>query len=92
MKDEKDDLFADSHSILSRWENYFSQFLNVYEVNDIRRTEIHTAEPRVPKPSDTELELTIENLKGYKSPGIDQIPDIWLKQGVRQFAVRYIKF
>ena len=25
VKDEKDDLVADSHSIMARWRNYFSQ-------------------------------------------------------------------
>ena len=30
VKDEKGDLVADSHSILARWRNYFSQLFNVY--------------------------------------------------------------
>jgi hypothetical protein len=29
VQDEKDDLFADTNSILARWRNYFSQLLNV---------------------------------------------------------------
>ena len=29
VKDEKGDLVADSHSIMARWRNYFSQILNV---------------------------------------------------------------
>jgi len=29
LKDKKGDLVADSHSILARWRNYFSQLLNV---------------------------------------------------------------
>ena len=29
VKDEKGDLVADSHSIMWRWRNYFSQILNV---------------------------------------------------------------
>jgi hypothetical protein len=29
MKDENGDLLADSHNILHRWKNYFSQLLNV---------------------------------------------------------------
>ena len=36
VKDEKADLVADSHSILTRWRKYFSQLLNVHEVNDVR--------------------------------------------------------
>jgi len=45
VKDEKNDLVADSHSIMSRKRNYFSQLLNVHGVKDVRQTEIHTAEP-----------------------------------------------
>jgi hypothetical protein len=39
VKDEKVDLVTDSHSILGRWRNHFSQLLNVHGVNDVRRTE-----------------------------------------------------
>ena len=45
VKDEKNDLVADSHSIISRRRNYFSQLLNVHGGKDVRQTEIHTAEP-----------------------------------------------
>jgi hypothetical protein len=34
---------------------------------------MHTAEPFVPEPSATEVEVAIEKLKRYKSPGVDQI-------------------
>jgi len=74
---------ADPHSIMSRWRNYSSQLLNVYEVNDVRQAEIHTAEPLVPEPSVAEVELAIERLKNYKSPGIDQIPAELIKAGGR---------
>ena len=74
VKDEKGDLVADSHSIMSRWKNYFSQLLNVHGAKDVRQEEIHTAEPLVPEPSATEVELAIEKPKNHKSPGIDQIP------------------
>ena len=74
MKDEKGDLVADSHSILARWKNHFSPLLNTHGVNDVRQTEIHTAEPLVPEPSAFEIEMAIEKLKGHKSTGIDQIP------------------
>jgi hypothetical protein len=47
VKDEKGDLVADYHSILTRWRNYFSQLLNVQGDNDVKQTEIHTAEPLV---------------------------------------------
>jgi len=66
VKDDKGDLVADSHSILARWREFFSQILNLRGFNDIRQTEIHTAEPLVPEPSASEVELTIERLKSHK--------------------------
>jgi len=62
-KDEKGDMVVDSHSILARWRNHFSQLLNVCEVNGVRQTETHTAEPLVPEPGAFEFELAIEKLK-----------------------------
>jgi hypothetical protein len=76
-------LVADSHSILARWRNHFFQLLNVRGVNDVRQAEIHTAEPLVPEPSDSEVEMAIEKLKRHKSPGIDQIPAELIKAGGR---------
>ena len=74
-------LVADSHSIMARWRNYFSQILNVHGVSDVRQAETHTAEPLVPEPSALEAELAIEKLKSHKSPGIDQIPAELIKAG-----------
>jgi hypothetical protein len=65
-------LVADSHSILTRWRNYFSQLLNVHWVNDVRQTEIHTEEALVSELSAIEVEMAIEKLKSHKSPGTDQ--------------------
>jgi len=76
---EKVDLVADSHSILSRWRNYFSKLLNVHGVNDVRQTEIHTAEPHVPEPSAFEVQLASEKLKSHKSPGIDHTQQNFLR-------------
>jgi hypothetical protein len=73
VKYETGDLLADSHNILNRWKNYFSQFLNVH-VSDVRQTEVHMAEPLVPGPSRLEVEIAIAKLKKYESPGSDQIP------------------
>jgi hypothetical protein len=50
-------------------------------VNDVRQTELLTAEILVPLPSAFEVELTIEKLKVHKSPGIDQIPPEFIKAG-----------
>jgi hypothetical protein len=74
VKDENGDLLADSHSMLNRWKNHFSQLLNVHNVSDVRQIEIHTAEPLVPGPSRLEVEIAIAKLKKYKSPVSDQIP------------------
>jgi hypothetical protein len=55
-------LVADSYSIVARWRKYFSQLLNVHGVNDVRHTEIYTAEALVPGPSAFEFELAFEKL------------------------------
>jgi hypothetical protein len=82
VKDEKGDLVADSHSILAWWRNYFFQLLNIHGVNDVRQTEVHTAEP---EPSAFEVEMAIVNLKSHRSPGIHQIPAELIKAGGRIF-------
>jgi len=81
VKDEKGDLVADSHSILARWRKNCSQLLNVHGVNNLRQTEIHTAEPLVPEPSAFDVELTTEKLKSHESSDIDQIPTELIKTG-----------
>jgi len=83
VKDEKGDWFADSHGVVPRWRKHFSQLFNVPGVKDTGQTEIHTAEPLVPEPSDSEFELVIDKLKSPKSPGIDQIPGEMIKAGCR---------
>jgi len=57
--------------------------LNIHGVNDVRQTEIHTAEPLVHETSASEVELAIEKLRSHKSPGIDQIPAELIKAGGR---------
>ena len=86
VKDEKGVLVADPHSILARWRNYFSQLLNVHEVKDIRQAEIHIVEPLVSEPSAFGVELAIEKLKNYKSPGTDQIPAEMIKAGGKRIC------
>ena len=76
-------MVRDSHSILARWRNHFSQLSNVNGVSDVRQTEIHTAVPLLSETSVFEVELAIEKLKTHKSPGIDQIPIILIKAGGR---------
>jgi hypothetical protein len=83
VKDDKGDLVADSHSILARWRNYFSQLLNVHGVDDVRQAEVHTAERQVPEPRAFEVEGAIEKLKRHKSPDTDQMPAELIKAGGR---------
>ena len=91
VKDEKGDLFADSHSIVARWRNYFSQLFNVHGVRDVGQAEIHTAEPLVPEPSNSEVELAIDKLKSHKSKGIDEIPAEVIKAGGRTICLEIHK-
>jgi len=91
VKDEKADLVADSHSIVARWRNYFSHLFNVHGVKDVGQAEIHTAEPLVPEPSASEVELAIDKLKSHKSPGIDQIPAELIKAGGRTICLEIHK-
>jgi len=59
-------LVADSHSIVARLRNYFSQLFNVHGVTDVGKAERNTAA--------SEFKLAIDKLKSHISPGIDQIP------------------
>jgi hypothetical protein len=63
VKDENGDLLADSHNIVNRWKNYYSQLLNVYRASNVRNIEVHTAEPLVPDPSPFEVEIAICNIE-----------------------------
>jgi hypothetical protein len=81
VKDENGDLLADSHNILNRWKNYFSQLLNMHNVSDVRRIQVHTTEPLVPGPSRLEVEIAVAKLKKYKSPGSDQLPAELIQAG-----------
>jgi hypothetical protein len=60
VKDDKGDIILLFISILIRWMNHFPQQLNVYGVNDVGQTEIHTAEKLGSEPSALETEIAIE--------------------------------
>ena len=64
-------MVADSHSILARGWNHFSQLLNIQGHNDVGQTEMHTAEQPMPEPSAFEVELAIEKLKVTNHSRID---------------------
>ena len=51
VKDEKGDLVADSHRILARWRNYFSQLLNVHRVNDVWQPKTYAVKLLTPESS-----------------------------------------
>jgi hypothetical protein len=80
-------LVTGSHSILARWRKHFSQLFNVHGVSEVRQTKIHTAERLVPELSASEFEISIEQLKGHKSPDVDQVPAESIKAKFRN--IRY---
>jgi hypothetical protein len=47
---------------MDKWRKHFSQLLNVHGINEVKQTELHTAEPLVHEPSAFEFELAIEKL------------------------------
>ena len=61
--------------------------MKIHGANDVRQTELHTAELLVPEPSAFEIELAIEKLISHVSPDIDQIPAEFIKAGGR--TIRY---
>jgi hypothetical protein len=81
VKGERGDLLADPHKILNRWKNYFCRLLNIHGVGGVRQTEMHTAEPFVPEPSASEIEVAIGKLKRCKSSGVDKIPGALVQAG-----------
>jgi hypothetical protein len=81
VRDENGDLLADSHNILNKQKNYFSQLLNVHNVSDVRKIEVYMAEPLVPGLSHHEDEIAIAKLKRYKLPGSDEIPKELIQAG-----------
>ena len=60
-------------------------------LTDWGQAEIHTAEPQVPEPSASEVELAIEKLKSHKSPGSYQIPEEQIKAGCRTIRLEIHK-
>jgi hypothetical protein len=62
-------------------EELFLQLLNAHRVSDVRRIEIHTAEPLVPDLSPFEVEIATTKFKNYKSPASVQIPAELIQAG-----------
>jgi hypothetical protein len=53
----------------------------IKNIRDVRQTEMHTAEPLVPRPRAFEVKMATENLKRHKSTRTDQIPAEMIKAG-----------
>ena len=63
----------------------------MHGVKDVGQAKIHTAEPLVPEPSASDVELAIDNLKSHKSPDTDQIPPELIKAGCRTICLEIYK-
>jgi hypothetical protein len=81
INDENGNLLADPQSVLNRWKNFFNQVLNIHGVHNVRQKDKQKTEPLLPEPSFVEVETAIGKLKGYKSPGTDQILAELIKAG-----------
>jgi hypothetical protein len=74
VRNSRGSLLADLYKILYMWKNYFCRLLNVHGAVGVRQTEMHTAEPFMPEPSASDVEVPVGKMKRCKSPGVDQIP------------------
>jgi hypothetical protein len=54
-------LLPDSHNILNKWKNYFSQLLNIHRVSEVRQMEINANESLVPDSSFSGVEIAVGN-------------------------------
>jgi hypothetical protein len=90
-KDERVNLLADPHKILNWLKNYFCRLLNVHGAGGVRQTEMQTAEPFVPKPSTSEVEIATGKPKRYKSPGVDQIPTQLIQEAGKKLRLKIHK-
>jgi hypothetical protein len=53
----------------------------VHSVRDVRRVQIHAAEPSVHGLCPSEVEIAVVKLKKYKLPGSDKIPGELIETG-----------
>jgi hypothetical protein len=60
----------------------------VHRIIDVRLTEIHTAEPLLPKPRAYEFGTAAEKLTSHKPPGDDQIPPELITAAEGTFVLR----
>jgi hypothetical protein len=50
VRDKNDNLLADCHNILKRFNNYFSQLLNIHKISDVMQMKVHTAQSSLSQP------------------------------------------
>jgi hypothetical protein len=65
LMNENGNQLADSHAILNRWINYYSQLLNVHSISVDRHTSIetHATELLLTDPSIFHVKIAVANLK-----------------------------
>ena len=63
IQKRSDTIVTDTASILSRWEQFFSNLLNFNQITNHEGSEIYMAEPDIPEKSLSGVELAIEDLK-----------------------------
>jgi hypothetical protein len=81
LKVEDNDLLADTHGILEQAEDLLCLLLIAHGVSDVRQSRKRTSDQSLPEPSTSEVEITIEELKRYESPGVGQIPAEFIQAG-----------
>jgi hypothetical protein len=89
VRDENGHLLADSHNILNRWKNYFTQLLNVRRVSDARHIEIYIkTELLVPDPSSFEVKIAIAKSKiGLNRQVLIKFRQNLFKQEVKYYVI-----
>jgi hypothetical protein len=87
-KDENGDMDAGHKGILNRCRKPFSQLLNIHQVNDVRQTEIHTAQPLVPEPCAFEFQMALKQ-RDTNHKAMIKIRQNLSKQAAGKFVLRY---
>lgn len=86
-KDNEGNLLTDPNLILSRWVQHFDQLLNANANVDINGENLRDGnEEEQEAPTIVEIQEALKKFKNNKSPGSDQIPAEFLKQGGAQLT------
>ena len=68
IKKDDDTIVADTTSMLSRWERFYSNLLKVNQSGSLEGSEMYTVEPDIPELSLVEVELAIVCVCGLQLP------------------------